>query len=503
MILKKILQENQYTIQKLLKYFFLIIFIGFNCQLKSQEMTSFISDSKTINIKDFDKKINLMINELGVPGVSLAIIENNQIVYSNFYGKKNLKGNKNIDKNTVFEAASLTKMYLVYVAQRLIEDKILDLDKPLYQYLEYEPLQHDPRYKNITTRMILSHTSGIENWSWNNKKDVLEIVSNPGEQFVYSGEGFQYLAKVIEKILKEPYESYVKRMVITPFELKNTYLKYRKAKSSLKESPSDYAIGYTQMRDEVEKWKNYETVPASGAHTTGKDYARFIISMFDKKNLSNERIQDMIKPIKVLGDDESTGYMGEGFFTIPSKKDTVVSFSGNNDGFRSELFYSVSHGRGFVFFTNSDQGKLITKEINEMTCHFNVEFLFQDNFFKYYPSSSISLQKIYRDKGIKGLEKGIEDFKKEGKLDENTLNELAEIYKEKEPDLPLKLLNSNISVFPKSANSYALLGRIYLDKKQYKEALSSFTKAKELGFGLWNLDDDIKNCEENIYKKTF
>lgn len=462
----------------------------------AQNPTTFTSNGKSINVEGFNEKVNYMLGQIGVPGLSLAVIEDNQVVFSNNYGKKSLKSNIDVDSETVFEAASLTKMYLVYVAHKLVEQKLLDLDKPMYQYLEYQLLSHDPRYKLITPRMILSHCSGIENWRWNNQAGLLEIVSNPGEKFVYSGEGFQYLAKVVEVILKESYESYVTRMVLKPFELDQTYLKYKRLRFNpfVKESPSNHAVGHNVFGEEVNKWKNYITVPASGTHTTAKDYAKFMVSFFNDKNLSNERRSDILKPVIRLGDDDAAGFIGAGFFMMLNKNDTIATFSGNNDGFRAELFYSVTHKRGFVFFTNSDQGKLISKEVNEMTANFDVDYLFNQAFFKHYPSNAITLEESYRNHKVAGVLEKLEELKKEGKMDESTLNELGEIFKEREPDLSIRLLKENIALYPKSPNAYGLLGSIYLDMKEFKLAHSNFVKAKELDFNLWNVEEDIASC---------
>lgn len=466
----------------------------------AQAPTYFTLNNENINVEDFNNKINYMLDQVGVPALSMAIIENNEVVFFNNYGKKSLKNNIATDSKTVFEAASLTKMYLVFVVHKLVEKKLLDLDKPIYQYLEYEPLRHDDRYKLITSRMILSHCSGIENWSWNNRDNLLEILSNPGERFVYSGEGFQYLAKVVEVILNESYESYVTRMILKPFDLNDTYLKFKKLRLNpfVKESPSNYAVGHNIFGEEVKKWKNHITVPASGTHTTGKDYAKFMISFFDEKKLSKERRNDIIKPVIRLGEDDASGFMGSGFFMLQNEKDTIISFSGNNDGFRDELFYSVTHKRGFVFFTNSDQGKLITKELNKITTNFDIDVLFDEAFFKYYPSNAITLQNVYKEEKVLGVLEKVEQLKKDGKLDESTLNELGEIFKEKETDMSIQLLKENIALYPESPNAYGLLGSIYMNMKKYKLAHTNFLKAKELDFNLWNVQEDIEICQEKI-----
>ncbi|KGT10301.1 hypothetical protein NV63_00790 [Elizabethkingia anophelis] len=94
-----------------------------------------------------------------------------------------------------FEAASLSKPVFSYFVLKLAHEGKLNLDKPLYQYLPADNIS-DERYKKITARMVLSHTTGLPNWS---EITPIPLLFNPGEKFSYSGEAFVYLAKVIAK----------------------------------------------------------------------------------------------------------------------------------------------------------------------------------------------------------------------------------------------------------------------------------------------------------------
>ena len=98
---------------------------------------------------------------------------------------------------------------------KLVEEKVLDLDKPLQDYLprpiydytpskkwhdNYKDLKVDSSYRKITARMCLAHTAGFPNWRSMNPDGKLDIKFTPGEKFGYSGEGFEYLKEVVQKI---------------------------------------------------------------------------------------------------------------------------------------------------------------------------------------------------------------------------------------------------------------------------------------------------------------
>jgi CubicO group peptidase (beta-lactamase class C family) len=78
--------------------------------------------------------------------------------------------------NSVISAASFSKVAFAYLVMQLLDEGILSLDKPVYQYLPkplpeytaYKDLADEPRYRQITARMLLSHTSGFPNWRWFN-----------------------------------------------------------------------------------------------------------------------------------------------------------------------------------------------------------------------------------------------------------------------------------------------------------------------------------------------
>jgi hypothetical protein len=135
-----------------------------------------------------------------IPGVSLALIKDGGVVYYKTYGVRNTFTGEKVDENTLFEAASITKPVFALAVQKLAERGIIDLDKPLYLYLPYPDIESDERYKLITARHVLTHRTGFPNWRSMNKDGKLNIKFTPGTDYSYSGEGFEYLKIVIEKI---------------------------------------------------------------------------------------------------------------------------------------------------------------------------------------------------------------------------------------------------------------------------------------------------------------
>ncbi|MEQ9660787.1 serine hydrolase domain-containing protein, partial [Fulvivirga sp.] len=176
-----------------------------------QKSEQFVVDNRSIDINHLNSEIESVMDTVIVPGMSLAVIDQGEVVFSGAYG---VRGNdEEVTEGTTFQAASLSKVFLMYAALKMADEGLLDLNKPVYQYLPNPRLSHDERYLKITSRMLLFHTSGIEDWENENNPQILEIISDPDERFVYSGEGYNYLADAIAEILNKPIVQYMKELV--------------------------------------------------------------------------------------------------------------------------------------------------------------------------------------------------------------------------------------------------------------------------------------------------
>ena len=128
-------------------------------------------DGSKISISEIDQKVTQLMDTANIQGLCLAILNNKKTVFIKSYGYKNKPKNEMLDTASIMYGASLSKAVFGYLTMKLVQEKILDLDKPLYQYLskpidDYEyfsDLKNDDRWKLITARMCLSHTTGLPN----------------------------------------------------------------------------------------------------------------------------------------------------------------------------------------------------------------------------------------------------------------------------------------------------------------------------------------------------
>lgn len=266
---------------------------------------------KSIESGKLDAFLKQQMHVLQIPALSIAILNQGQLVYYQALGYKTIETKDSCNLKTLFEAASMTKTMFAYLVVKLARESIINLDKPLYEYLPNPDLSADNSYKQITARMILSHTSGLPNW----RTGQLKIEAPPGTTYIYSGEGYEYLGRVIEHILhKELNDIYLER-VIGPLGLKHSffvesgYVNYYMA--------SGYQNGKLSGRD-----ISFEAHTAYGLRTNAIDYSKFISHL----------TRDEIFPLMTSGQIKisSTKSVGLGLFKEITENGTKYYHTGNN-----------------------------------------------------------------------------------------------------------------------------------------------------------------------------
>ncbi|MEL6803335.1 MAG: serine hydrolase, partial [Bacteroidota bacterium] len=170
--------------------------------------------------KQVDNFVAAYRAHLDIPAVSMALIQNGEMVFHQTYGVENTISKEPLRDEAVFEAASITKLVFAYAMNRLVQRGEFDLDKPLHETLPFPELEEYPEYKKMTGRHVLTHVSGLPNWG-------ARLVNEPGTTYGYSGEGFEYLKKVlageVSDDLPQIIQGHLEREVLSPLGMTNTY----------------------------------------------------------------------------------------------------------------------------------------------------------------------------------------------------------------------------------------------------------------------------------------
>jgi len=291
-----------------------------------------------------------------VPGMSLTLIRDGSIYWVKSFGVKD--GKVPVTKDTTFEAASLSKVVFAYAVLKLVDQGKIDLDAPLQHYLDTPYIPGDTRINKITARMVLSHRTGLPNWR---PKEGLTIHFDPGDHFSYSGEGFVFLAKAVERITDKSLNDFMQQMVFTPLGMTSSSYVWRQ------EYEARTAIGHDKDGRAQDKWKPKEANPASSLQTTALDYARFMTTLLDGKGLKPNTLKQMETPQTAVEQNctancfdvaplSTSVFWGLGVGLEKTSAGQAFWHWGDNGAFKAYMVGFPEHKSGLVMFTNSENG---------------------------------------------------------------------------------------------------------------------------------------------------
>lgn len=371
-----------HTIQLMIKNILLIP--SFLIAIVSNAQNLSRPDGKTINAKEADKIITSLMEKGEVTGLQLGIINNDKPAYVKSYGYKNKTAGQLNDTATCFYAASLAKPLFAYLVMQLVDSGLLDLDKPLYTYLPhpipdyemYTDLKNDERWKLITARHCLDHSTGFPNWRQFNPhgNGKLEIFFTPGARYAYSGEGLFLLQMVIEIITGRSLETLAQEKIFQPFGMRRSSFLWQPA------FEKNYAVGHDTNEDTIPKAKATNENAAGSMETTIADYTRFISAVLQSKRITPASAKDMFTPQIAIhskrqfpsldtsttneNDAISLSY-GLGWGLFNSSHGKAFFKEGHGDGWTHYMIGFPATKQAFIIMTNSSNGESIFKELVE------------------------------------------------------------------------------------------------------------------------------------------
>lgn len=249
-----------------------------------------------INLTEEDKlqleqKLPEILNQYDINTAGIGIIKNGELIWTHYHGQQNKEVKANSE--TMFDVASITKSLVAETTLQLVGDNKISLDEPMHPYWVDPDIIDDPRHKLLTPRMVLTHTTGFLNWRYANEDSKLAFKHDPGEQFGYSGEGFEYLAKFLENKLGKSFPQIVQEQLIDPLKLENTSITVDQnffAQMAQSKQQDGSAVGpYCRPEGwcpEQGSWSAADALVISV-----EDYSKFMIHSMDNQSYSNQLAQ--------------------------------------------------------------------------------------------------------------------------------------------------------------------------------------------------------------------
>jgi CubicO group peptidase (beta-lactamase class C family) len=266
--------------------------------LFTQQLSVTRLDGSQISFRQIDITVTQAMEAAQVTGVGIAIWNDGKIVYLKTYGVRDKEKHLPLTPDSVMTAASLTKPVFATLVMQLVHERAIDLDKPVYEYLPkpltdyttYEDLADDPRYKQITMRMLLDHTSGFPNWRRFTKDNKLRIYFPPGSRFAYSGEGIALAQMVVEAVTKRSVAELMNEFVFHPLGMTRTSMVWEPR------FEDDYANGYDEQGKSLGPERRRQGDAAGSMQTTLHDYGRFVQAVLSRAIPDQKERELMLSP---------------------------------------------------------------------------------------------------------------------------------------------------------------------------------------------------------------
>ncbi|HYN19447.1 MAG TPA: serine hydrolase [Thermoanaerobaculia bacterium] len=307
-----------------------------------------------------------LLQKAEIPGISISVIRDGQLYWTGTAGMANLSEPALVTADTVFQAASLSKPVFAYLVLKLSDRGLIDLDKPLATYLPYPRLEHDERYRKITARMILSHTSGLPNWALG--QDHIPFQFSPAEAWGYSGEGYVYLQKVVEKLTGSTLPELARKEVFEPFGMVRSSFVWDS------EISSAAAVGVNELGGVERINSRGEANAAASLLTTARDYGRFLVALLAGRGLKPETREAMFKPQAQVpskwGEPNSPKqagvFWGLGWGLEQARGEETLWHWGHQDAWRAYVAVRRDGRSGVVYFTNGSEGLSIAQALSDL-----------------------------------------------------------------------------------------------------------------------------------------
>jgi CubicO group peptidase (beta-lactamase class C family) len=466
-----------------MRYLFIFLIVGF-----LSVYTAAQTDEKAVRKLEIDMPRLMKLAD--VPGASVALIRDGKIVWSKAFGVADAETNEPVTNDSVFEAASLSKVVFAYGVLKLVDEGKLDLDAPLNKYLgnNYE-VGDEPRLGMITARRVLSHTAGFPNWRAEENKP-LPILFTPGERFRYSGEGFLYLQRVVEKITGLPPEDFMRKTVFVPLEMTSSsfvwQLKYEKTA----------VYRHDWLGRKVGRGTGKLFIAPVTLRTTARDFAAFLTALLNGKGLEKKTFKAMFAPQIRVDENFPQLFWGLGVGLEITGTGEYVWHWGDQGNNKAYFTADLKKRDAVVFFANGANGLSFIDEILAVSVGGEHPGAKWQNYPR-YDSPERSLLKAIIEKGAtEPLRNYLEARRRNPaqNIDEARINLIGyRLLELKKTDDAIQIFTQNTIDFPKSWNAWDSLAEAYVTLGDNENAIKYYEKSLEL-------DPNNKNAAEQLKK---
>jgi CubicO group peptidase (beta-lactamase class C family) len=334
-----------------------------------------VSSDLQKSLQTIEEKVEKRRTELGIPGMSLVIVKDDQIIYLKGLGYKDFENKIAVTPDTQFAIGSATKAFTALSVLMSADEGKISLDDSPKKYLSYFKMQDPETDKNITVRDLMAHTSGLNRTDLAmitgklNRQELIQVAGEAKpmaklrEKFFYQNIMFAAAGEIVATVQKKTWEKFVPERIFALLGMTNSTMTVKEMQKA-----KDYSFGYSYNFDtkETRKLPTREIGPVSPAgsiNSSARDMAnwlRFVMNggtVNGKRLVSEKGFEEWLKPQINVVPGGKMAY-GLGWFLQEWNGLKVVQHGGNIDGFNAMVAMIPEKKLGFVMLTNVSASSL-------------------------------------------------------------------------------------------------------------------------------------------------
>jgi D-alanyl-D-alanine carboxypeptidase len=327
--------------------------------------------SGTARADQVDRLIKSEMEKHQIAGLALTVVKNGRAIKTKCYGVANLEWNVPVGKDTVFEIGSVTKQFTAACILMLAEEGKLSLDDKISQHLSNTPAA----WTNITVRHLLTHTSGIKNYTVLDGFELSKHLTQaqfiqrmaseplnfqPGDSWAYCNTGYSLLGYIVENASGKNYWDFLQERIFQPLQMTNT----------TKRLPSEViphrAAGY-ELKSHTHINRDYELTDlfsAGAILSTITDMAKWNAGVSGDALLKPSSKEQWWTPVK-LNDGKTKNY-GFGWFLDPLNGHKDIGHGGSTSGFSATIQRFPDDKLSILMLSNADEEGVTTSLAREI-----------------------------------------------------------------------------------------------------------------------------------------
>lgn len=326
------------------------------------------------------------MQELNVPGLSVAVSIDGEIVLAKGYGYADRAQQRKVTQDTLFQAASISKPITAVRVLQLAEQGKINLDTDVNQYLSQWKVPYLPKNgtEKVTARRLLSHTAGItlrggfSYFRFEEQPGIVDILNGkgksarmqvsdvPGSLWSYSNGGYGILQLLLMEIDKQPFEKLMYQHVLIPLGMTSSTFDIPLSEAMQSRAAAGYYPDGTQVSD---KWREVPNMAAGGLWSTPTDLLQYAMHIQKIKNAELSKWQSMLTRKTVL---QMLSPVMEQQGLGPGVDEHTFFHNGSNQGFRSEMFAWLEHDVAVVAMTNVYDSTILEEFVYAVAQTFNL-----------------------------------------------------------------------------------------------------------------------------------